>query len=59
MRKSWKDEPMKKKKAPVPKSLNDERFDRLAEILKNSPPGTADRLIEEVKKEERKKRRPN
>lgn len=41
------------------KSANDERLDRLAEILRKQPPGTADRLLDEAEKEERSKKRPN
>ncbi len=49
----------KKRKVKKDQAGNDRRFDRLAEILKKQPPGTADKLLDEAKKEEEAKRDPN
>ena len=49
----------KKQAGSKSKSENDERLDRLAEILKKQPPGTADRLLDEAEKEERARKKPH
>ncbi|MEW6710410.1 MAG: hypothetical protein AB1403_11360 [Candidatus Riflebacteria bacterium] len=50
---------VKKKKSRKDKTIIDRCLDRLAEILKKQPPGTAEKLLDEAIKEEEEKKDAN